>query len=81
MSSEPKSVTFEGVVSGDGECFVWDEVSDVDFDRLVPPDMRDFIGPGRLYPNTIVQALGIEPGDTARYRFTITAEKVAEETP
>lgn len=80
--SRCSSATFVGVISGDCECFCWDEVPEPDCQLINPepewirndPELRELGVPGRVYPNDICSFLGCEQGK--RYKFTITVESV-----
>lgn len=61
-----RSVTFEGTISGDMECFCWDEVAGC------PDSLSDFMH--RVYPEGVVRHLGCKEGK--RYRFTVSVEEV-----
>lgn len=63
-----RSVTFEGVLSGDMECFCWDNVTDF------PKD--DFGVLGRVYPNDVLWELDCKQGK--RYRFTMSVEEISD---
>lgn len=65
------SVSFVGRVSGDCECFCWDDVPKEDHKRIVPDAWQ---GEGRLYPNDILWYLGCT--DDKRYRFTVSTEEI-----
>lgn len=68
MGSERKSVTFEGIISGDMECFCWDEVTGC------PENLCDFML--RAYPMAVFWHLGCEDGK--RYRFTVSVEEISD---
>ena len=76
------SASFVGVVSGDSECFCWDQVPATDCELLNPkpdwikndPELLELETPGRLYPGDVCRFLGCEQG--RRYKFTVIAEAV-----
>lgn len=59
-----KTIEFTGKISGDMECFCWDECS----------INTKFRQPGRLYPGDIWKKLDCEQGK--KYKFTIKIEDV-----
>lgn len=74
-----RSITFEGRISGDMECFCWDDISNKDMKKLRPDFDKKWDTPGRAYPNDVFRALGHDyfDGDAEqRYKFTITIERV-----
>jgi hypothetical protein len=86
---KPKSITFSGVESGDGECFCWGNVSESDMKKVLGEEgyaievedeqemaeefNREPRTPNRLWPNQVFNALGLDP--TKRYKFTIMIEE------
>ena len=74
------SVTFDGKISGDMECFCWDDVPTELAEKIVAdPEWVDEDSrqrPGRVYPNNVLSYLGVEPGK--RYKFTVTAEPIED---
>lgn len=66
------AVTFTGLSSGDMECFCWDDVPREDLQRIT--DVDEFEPPGRLYPDAIMRAIGVDPAK--RYRFLVMAEEI-----
>ena len=72
-----RTVSFTGRVSGDCECFCWDDVPESELRAIDPVDRDEHDVPGRLYPNNVVWALGVPFGSKELFRFTVTVEPVA----
>lgn len=70
---KPITMSFTGVVSGDGECFAWDDVQ-TESPELMDQMKENDRPKGRLYPNDLCWAAGIE--DPRRYRYTVTVEPI-----
>lgn len=76
--NKEKSVTFIGRISGDMECFCWDDVPIVQRAGLVKTHTFDLDNGERLdrmYPNDVFDHLGCKD---KRYRFTISVEEIKE---
>lgn len=82
--ARPASATFSGKMSGDMECFCWDDVPENECETIKDdpqwvkdnPDLQEPIG--RLYPGDVLRFLGCERNK--RYRFTITVEEAGKKT-
>ena len=65
-------MTFTGTMSGDCECFCWDDVAQ-EVVNIVNGEPDELDTPGRLYTTDILRRLGFETGD--RVKVTIIVEK------
>lgn len=79
-----RAITFQGRISGDCECFCWDDVPlekrrEIVGERLHVADVRCGDLLDRLYPGAALIYLGVR-GDRI-YEFTISAKEIAVYTP
>ena len=75
MAKKTSEIAFTGVLSGDGECFCWDDVH--------PPDVAQILNAymGQVSPDSVFHFLargvaGDNPKPDQRYRFMIRMEEI-----